>query len=194
MDAGEAVRLTITRFKTGYSATILERSALRRVATANGVNTFAIRLPVHGGEQIGLDVPAQDRHIPRGCYWYTGAHRDFAYVADDRRADGQVTPFTNGEGGFESSRVSVRATIDTRATPAGGPLPPIRSGCEVPQLRGLSLFRAKQALAANECGLGKVTRRRSRMRRATSTAPNPASSAMGRWRPSASFRWNETGR
>ena len=178
MDAGATVRLAITRFETGFNGVIVARSAAEHVAKVDAVNTFATHIPVHGGEQIGLDVPAVDRRLPRGCYWYTGNYYDFAYVADDRPADGQSTPFVNGEGGFEKSRVSVRATIDTRARPGGRAPQPSGVGCDIPQLRGLTLFRAEQALAARHCDVGKVVRRRSRRARAGRViSQNPSAGA-----------------
>jgi hypothetical protein len=166
MNAGETVSLMITRFDSPYSTQIVERSAPEQVTTTDAVNTFPTHLPVQAGEEISLDVPAVG-HIPRGCYWYTGDYSDFTYVSNDRVADGQSSQFTNGEGGFESSRVSVRATLDTSASSPPPPPPHYPgSACLVPKLHGLPLIKAKQLLAARSCRLGKLTRRRSRRMRA----------------------------
>jgi hypothetical protein len=160
MDAGETVSLMITRFDTSYSTVVVERSAPAHVATTDSVNTFPTHLPVQAGEEIALDVPGIG-HVARGCYWYTGNHSDFALVGNDRVDDGQSSRFVNGEGGFESSRVSVRATLDTSPTSVSPP-PPGSPACQVPRLRRLRLIRAKQRLAAAGCRLGKVSKRRSR--------------------------------
>ena len=128
---------------------------------AGGVQSATTDLPVRTGDLIGLEN-ANDALL-----FDTGTLTTFtAYYQLPALGDGASAAPSN----ISSTRRLLLSAVLTYTKPAdgggtgGGTVPgtPIIAQCIVPKLRSLTLAKAKQALTAANCKLGRVTRVRDR--------------------------------
>jgi PASTA domain-containing protein len=157
---GGTVKLRVVRPAAGGRFTGAGTSAA--VTIAGGVQSATTSLPVRTGDVIGLENDNSAVLFDNGtlttftAYYQLPALGDGASAApsnvrsDRRLLLSAVLQYTKPTGGGGSS--------------GGGTVPgtPVVPQCVVPKLRNLTLAKAKQALTAAQCKLGKVTRVRDR--------------------------------
>jgi len=157
---GGTVKLRVVRPAAGGRFTGAGTSAA--VTIAGGVQSATTSLPVRTGDLIGLENDNSAVLFDSGtlttftAYYQLPALGDGAsaapsHVRSDRRLLlSAVLQYTKPTGSGGSS--------------GGGAVPgtPVVPQCVVPKLRNLTLAKAKQALTAAQCKLGKVARVRDR--------------------------------
>jgi hypothetical protein len=157
------VKLRVLRPATGGRFTGVGTSAAAQI-TASGVSSFTTSLPVRTGDLVGLENDNSALLFDAGtlttftAYYQLPALGDGASAApsnirsDRRLLVSAVLQFTKPAGGGGGGGGS------------GGVVPgvPVVTQCVVPKLRNLTLAKAKKALTAANCRLGKVTRVRDR--------------------------------
>jgi hypothetical protein len=157
------VTLRVLRPAAGGRFTGVGTSANAQI-TASGVSTFATSLPVRTGDLIGLE------NSNSALLFDAGTLTTFtAYYQLPALGDGASAPPSN----IRSDRRLLLSAVLQFTKPAGaggggggsgGVVPgvPLVTQCVVPKLENLTLAKAKQALTAAHCKLGKVTRVRDR--------------------------------
>lgn len=153
-----SVTLRVLRPATGGRFTGVGTSANAQV-TASGVSTFTTSLSVRTGDLIGLE------NSNSALLFDAGTLTTFtAYYQLPALGDGASAPPSN----IRSDRRLLLSAVLEFTKPAGGgsggvvPGVPVVTQCVVPKLRNLTVAKAKQALTAAHCKLGKVTRVRDR--------------------------------
>jgi PASTA domain len=155
--AGGTVKLRVLRPAAGGRFTGVGTSAPGTIAI--GEQSFMTSLPVRTGDLIGLE------NDNGAILFDTGTLTTFtAYYQLPALGDGASAPPSN----ISSTRRLLLSAVLTYTKPTGATSPvagggtvpgtPIIPQCIVPKLRNLSLAKARQALAAANCKLGKVTR------------------------------------
>jgi hypothetical protein len=132
------------------------------VTIAGGVQSATTSLPVRTGDLIGLE------NADDALLFDAGTLTTFtAYYQLPALGDGASAAPSN----ISSTRRLLLSAVLQYTKPAGGngaggtgtiPGTPIIPQCVVPKLRNLTVARARQALTAANCKLGKVTRVRDR--------------------------------
>lgn len=170
------VQLRVLRPANGGRFTGAGTSA-NAVITAAGVSTFATNLPVRTGDILGLENSNSALLFDAGTLTTFTAYYSLPALGDGASA----APNT-----ISKDRRLLLSAVETFTKPAGGKTPvggggnvpgtPIVAQCIVPKLRNLTLAKAKQALTAANCKLGKVTRvrdKRIKKGRVISQLPDP---------------------
>jgi PASTA domain len=158
--AGGTVTLRVLRPATGGRFTGAGTSAPATIAI--GEQSVPTNLPVRTGDLIGLE------NASGAILFDTGTLTTFtAYYQLPALGDGASAAPSN----INSMRRLLLSAVLTYTPPAGGgaggtpgtvPGTPIIPQCLVPKLRNLTLAKARNALTAANCKLGKVTRVRDR--------------------------------
>jgi hypothetical protein len=172
MGAG-TVRLRVLRPAAGGRFTGAGTSAAGTIA--GGPQSFTTSLPVRTGDILGLENDTS------ALLFDTGTLTTFtAYYQLPALGDGASAAPSNV---VKDRRLLLSAVLTYTKPAAGGgtgggtvPGTPVIPQCVVPKLRNLTLAKAKQALAAANCKLGKVTRvrdKRFKRGRVISQTPDP---------------------
>jgi PASTA domain len=150
------VKLRVIRPAAGGRFTGAGTSAPAALNT--GVQTYTTNLPVRSGDLLGIENDSSALLFDTGTQTTFTAYYQLPALGDGASAAPNV--ISKDRRLLLSAVLTYTKPAGTTSPTGGGTVPgtPIVPQCIVPKLRNLTLAKARQALTAVNCKLGKVTR------------------------------------